>query len=83
MLRIGVAMTVIMSMTTLGNLVAGTIDAQTAPTQLATVPTADLAKQQKSLNILSDDDIARYRDIFRYQEDGSWKRADQFWKIKL
>ena len=48
--------------------------------QVASVPAATAPLSAQSIDILSSDDVARYRDIFRYQKDGSWKRADKLIK---
>lgn len=48
--------------------------------QVASVPAATTQLSAQSIDILSPDDVARYRDIFRYQHDGSWKRADKLIK---
>lgn len=45
--------------------------------EVAAVPAINLARESDQLRILSDADVALYRDIFRYQIDGSWKRADR------
>lgn len=48
--------------------------------QMGSVPSATAKLSDQSIDILSPDDVARYRDIFRYQKDGSWKRADKLIK---
>lgn len=45
--------------------------------EVAAIPAVNLAIDTAELRILGDEDVARYRDIFRYQVDGSWKRADR------
>ena len=44
--------------------------------QVASKPAPNVVSTTTSFDVLSDADVARYRDIFRYQKDGSWKRAD-------
>lgn len=44
--------------------------------QVASVPATDIIFPNQSIDTLSAGDVARYRDIFRFQGDGSWKRAD-------
>lgn len=57
-----------------------TLERSYVAAEIASAPTTDVAAQQKNLKILSDADVALYRDIFRYQEDGSWRRADKLIK---
>lgn len=46
------------------------------PFQVASTPATNAVSPSPPFDVLSDADVARYRDIFRYQQDGSWKRAD-------
>lgn len=57
-------------------LVSAPVEALDRHVQVASAPTSNDILSNQSFDILSVKDVAHYRDIFRYQDDGSWKRAD-------